>query len=287
MPWSGLHFFPHPLPVVLLLGLLVGVVGLLLRFVLVDFAYQRLGLSRKAAWAVLWATFLGSAINLPVAAIPTEVIEPRRVVTVFGMIYVIPQAVALRDTVVAVNVGGAVIPVLLVAYLLFKFGATWRTAAALVVVTVVTHSLAQPVRGVGIVMPPLVPAVVACGAALVLEPRLAPRTAFVAGTLGTLIGADLLNLADTSQLGAPVVSIGGAGTFDGVFVTGILAVLLAGVPLARFEREQKTPPTISRETTEVSRSTNEDVEAAKPTAPPTTPADDRGQLDDRKHDPPP
>jgi uncharacterized membrane protein len=28
-------------------------------------------------------------------------------------------------------------------------------------------------------------------------------------------------------LGAPVASIGGAGTFDGIFLTGILAVLLA------------------------------------------------------------
>jgi hypothetical protein len=32
------------------------------------------------------------------------------------------------------------------------------------------------------------------------------------------------------RLGAPVVSIGGAGTFDGVFLTGIVAVLLASLP---------------------------------------------------------
>ena len=32
-----------------------------------------------------------------------------------------------------------------------------------------------------------------------------------------------------SALGAPVASIGGAGTFDGIFLTGILAVLLAGL----------------------------------------------------------
>jgi uncharacterized membrane protein len=51
--------------------------------------------------------------------------------------------------------------------------------------------------------------------------------AYVAGTLGTLLGADLLNLYRVRQLEAPVVSIGGAGTFDGIFVTGIVAVLLA------------------------------------------------------------
>ena len=41
------------------------------------------------------------------------------------------------------------------------------------------------------------------------------------------IGADLLRLKDIRKLGAPIASIGGAGTFDGVFITGLLAVLLA------------------------------------------------------------
>ena len=47
--------------------------------------------------------------------------------------------------------------------------------------------------------------------------------------MGTLIGADLTNLDKVAGLGAPVASIGGAGTFDGIFLTGILAVLLAGL----------------------------------------------------------
>jgi len=53
------------------------------------------------------------------------------------------------------------------------------------------------------------------------------NVAAVAYILGTLIGADLLNLGKVQGLGAPVASIGGAGTFDGVFLTGIIAVLLA------------------------------------------------------------
>jgi uncharacterized membrane protein len=50
--------------------------------------------------------------------------------------------------------------------------------------------------------------------------------AYVSGTLGTLIGADLTNLHSIGKLGAPVASIGGAGTFDGVFLSGLIAVLL-------------------------------------------------------------
>jgi uncharacterized membrane protein len=55
----------------------------------------------------------------------------------------------------------------------------------------------------------------------------APVIAYISGTLGTLIGADLLNLRRLGELGAPVVSIGGAGTFDGVFLAGVLAAFLA------------------------------------------------------------
>jgi uncharacterized membrane protein len=103
------------------------------------------------------------------------------------------------------------------------------------VVTLVTHLLAQPVPGVGIALPPLLPSLVTAAAALLLDSRQAPRTAFIAGTLGTLIGADLMNLGNLQGLGAPVASIGGAGTFDGIFLTGIIAVLLAGI------REPRVP----------------------------------------------
>lgn len=51
--------------------------------------------------------------------------------------------------------------------------------------------------------------------------------AYVCGVLGTLIGADLTNLGAIKQVGAPISSIGGVGTFDGLSLSGIIAVLLA------------------------------------------------------------
>jgi uncharacterized membrane protein len=65
--------------------------------------------------------------------------------------------------------------------------------------------------------------------ALLLSRRHAAPLAYVSGSLGTLIGADLLNLDKLQGLGAPIASIGGAGTFDGVFLVGIVAVLIAGI----------------------------------------------------------
>ena len=89
------------------------------------------------------------------------------------------------------------------------------------------HRLAHPVPGVGIAVPTLVPPLLAAAIALPLARGSAPALAYVAGSMGTLIGGDLLNLGKIQGLGAPVASIGGAGTFDGVFLTGIIAVLLA------------------------------------------------------------
>ena len=87
--------------------------------------------------------------------------------------------------------------------------------------------MATPVPGVGIAVPTFIPPLLAAGVALTLSRRSAPALAYIAGSLGTLIGADLLNLGRVQGLGAPIASIGGAGTFDGIFMTGILAVLLA------------------------------------------------------------
>jgi uncharacterized membrane protein len=75
--------------------------------------------------------------------------------------------------------------------------------------------------------PIFIPPLVAALSAYLLLPAAPKVIAYVSGVLGTLIGADLSNLNRIPKLGAPVASIGGAGTFDGIFLTGIVAVLLA------------------------------------------------------------
>ncbi len=225
-----LHFFPYPPLYLLALGLLLGVLLVLLRLGLIRYVYERLGLSRRAAVLILFGALLGSSINIPLAKLPAQRLVEAKVVDLFGMQYVIPTVVERQSTVIAMNVGGALIPALLSLHLLLQGGVRRRMLVALGLVTLLTHLLAQPVPGVGIALPPLVPALATAALALLLDRNDAPRTAFIAGTLGTLIGADLLNLGIVQQLGAPIVSIGGAGTFDGVFVIGIIAVALAGIP---------------------------------------------------------
>jgi len=100
-------------------------------------------------------------------------------------------------------------------------------AVAIIVVTVACYHLAQPVAGIGIAIPALIPPIIAAIVALLVARTNVAAVAYISGSLGTLVGADLLNLGKVQGLGAPVASIGGAGTFDGVFLTGIIAVLLA------------------------------------------------------------
>jgi uncharacterized membrane protein len=133
--------------------------------------------------------------------------------------------------VIAVNVGGAVIPAVMSAYLLLRYGLWDRAIIATAIVAIVIHALANPVAGVGIAVPVFAPALITAIVALILSRDYAAQLAYISGSMGTLIGADLLNLDKIQGLGAPVASIGGAGTFDGIFLTGILAVLLASLTM--------------------------------------------------------
>jgi uncharacterized membrane protein len=103
-------------------------------------------------------------------------------------------------------------------------------------VTTLVYFMAHPVRGVGIAVPVFIPPIAATVSALIFSSKYAPALAYICGTMGTLLGADILHFGDIRGLGAPVASIGGAGTFDGIFVTGILAVLLASVMTGKAEK---------------------------------------------------
>ena len=226
---SQYHYLPlTPEFFSILVGLFV-VLLILIQLGALRFAYMRLGMSSGAALALLFASLVGSYFNIPVAQLPGQRVMSGEVIEFFGMQYVVPVVENWPGTLIAVNVGGAVIPVLVSLYLLVRHALWFRAVVATAVVALVIHSFADPVRGFGIAVPVFLPAIITAVLALVLARERAAPLAYVAGSLGTLIGADLTNLDKVSDLGAPVASIGGAGAFDGIFVTAILAVLLASI----------------------------------------------------------
>jgi uncharacterized membrane protein len=191
--------------------LLVFALGLLLTLIEIDaleYAWEELGIPHRWFFGLLVACLFGSMINLPLMSVPGGAGDKR--------------------VIIAVNLGGALVPTGLSIYLLTRTPeAAGPMLLATVAVTAISYMVARPMKGVGIAMPILVAPLVAAGAAFLLASGSPAPIAYVGGTLGTLIGADLLNLRSIRLLGAPIVSIGGAGTFDGVFLSGLLAVLLS------------------------------------------------------------
>jgi uncharacterized membrane protein len=236
---SGMHYFPVGAPGLLGLAILFTIVAGFVAARLLTFASASMGLAPHTMIGVLLLSLLGSYINIPIAYLPERHIAHAAVVTFFGIPYVVPAMRTAPTTILAINVGGAIIPTVLSLYLMVRNQLFTLSLWGIAVVALACHLLATPEPGIGIAEPIFVPCLVTTVMALVLSRRHAGALAYICGSLGTLIGADLLNLGKIRGLGAPVASIGGAGTFDGIFVIGLLSVVYAGWFAAKEARRSR------------------------------------------------
>jgi uncharacterized membrane protein len=222
----------------LLILILIFGLGALFLGVLIS-AFMKIGFSAGDAFLILLLSLVGSSINIPLATLKSDIPAVRdNFVRSFGISYRVPiRRLTKNETILAINVGGAIIPVLISAYLLTRFPSSFFMAGAgVLIVAIITYSVARPIRGIGIATPALIPPLTAAVAAILLTSfihipdcpvdQCRVVTAYVGGVIGTLLGADILNLGKIKNLGAPVASIGGAGTFDGIFLSGFIALLL-------------------------------------------------------------
>jgi len=193
----------------------------------------KLHLGPGTAVSIVVAVMLGGLINIPIARVPLEdqiLVHP---LAVFGLSGLWPEIRRVRrETIIAVNVGGCLIPTGLAFYELIHLvvvapSVLSAVAIASIIAIVICYLTARPTPGVGIAIPGLIPALVAAGCALILAPDQAAPVAFIAGVAGPLIGADLLHLRGITRLAPGMVSIGGAGTFDGIVLSGVMAAYLA------------------------------------------------------------
>lgn len=220
MPFSGFYLL-----------IFIFLVGFLIAFVQVGaltIAFDKLGLSQNSAFLLLFSSLFGSAVNLPLFTVKAEKADttqlPERLRGLLQQ--------AMREfkgrTLVAINVGGGLIPVSFSIYLMQYHDLPFdQTLIATAVVAAVCYAFSRPVPGLGIGMPIFVAPVTAALVAMMVNSELSAPLAYICGTLGVLIGADMLRLNNIRHMGVPIASIGGAGTFDGIFLTGIVAVLLA------------------------------------------------------------
>ncbi|AAB90871.1 MULTISPECIES: DUF1614 domain-containing protein [Archaeoglobus] len=223
-------FPPLILPLFLLLIFLP---LLLLMFIFTGTAVFQLvfGVSAKTAMLIFFFILVGSFINIPIYE--REGVEYETTYRIFGLMYVVKRR---QKMVVAVNLGGCVFPSILAVKAMLDLLhyiplSAWLTTFLLT--SAVIYYFAKPVPNVGIVVPMLIPPLTAAFfsfltlAMIDAHMALLPKLSFSTGVLSALFGADILHLKDLNKIGSGVVSIGGAGTFDGIFLTGIFAVIFS------------------------------------------------------------
>jgi len=200
-------------------------------------ALAKLHLWPPVALVILVGIFVGGMVNIPLRYVERDV---EQVVVTRGWTGWMNRSPLLRrsdtETIIALNIGGCVIPALLAMFeliVVLSHGryAVWTVAVVTCVNILVCYYVARPIRGIGIAMPGFVSPGVAISLSWLLlwGPQfdaIRPAVAFIAGVVGPLVGADLLHLRDFTRVSVGVLSIGGAGTFDGIVLSGIVAALL-------------------------------------------------------------
>lgn len=224
------YVFP---PVIFPLFLILVVLPFLIFFVFAGSAVFGIifGIESEKALIIFAMIVIGSFVNIPL--FEKKGVEVVRRYEIFGIIYTIRSR---KNLTIAVNLGGCVIPAILAFKVLYDiinsipfivfFG-------SFLLSSFIIYAFSRPIPGVGIVvpmfLPPLVATLVAFLALVISNAStiLLPKVSFAIGVLSALFGADILHLKDIEKVGYGIVSIGGAGTFDGIFLTGIFAVIFS------------------------------------------------------------
>lgn len=219
-----MFFFPISYLIFFLFILALPILFALGYFHIITVGFEKLGISPETVFVLLLVILIGSVINIPLGRKKLRYVQESRF---FGL-WKTPK---VETEGLAINVGGAIIPVFFSLYFFFKTWSAGFDVSQILIVTglmvVVCKLLARVVPERGIVISAFVPAVFAVVLSLLFAPGFVASCAFISGTLGVLIGADLLNLGSIRKYGS-FVSIGGAGVFDGIFLIGIISALLAG-----------------------------------------------------------
>ncbi|MBP1357571.1 MAG: DUF1614 domain-containing protein [Sulfolobus sp.] len=160
-----------------------------------------------------------------------------RIVYVFGIPIYFPSLRIEEKffTYIAINVGGALIPLLLSFILIyFCFISTFYNIIKLLIdvffISLISKIFSKVVPTAGVAMNPLIPPLFSIIFTYLLFSDnifLIPLASYISSVSGTILGADILNLKKVMEEGAILISIGGMGTFDGIYISAIFSLLLS------------------------------------------------------------
>ncbi len=138
------------------------------------------------------------------------------------------------NVIIGINVAGALIPIFLCLRMLEQGRApAMESLLGIVIVTYLAYSLSEVVPEKGILLysyhiPAITASLTGVLAARKKWTRAGPA-AYVSGSIGILMGADILHIQEVLNFQnehTVFAVIGGAGIFDAIFIVGILAVVI-------------------------------------------------------------
>ncbi|HWR45273.1 DUF1614 domain-containing protein [Sporomusa sp.] len=188
-----------PLGMILLL-----VVSVLVYFGLAHRILDRMRMTDKQALLFIAGIVVGSFIDIPIMRSPMQI---------------------------TINVGGAVLPILLSIYLIFKADETAERVRAIVASLLVAGAVSLgarylPYEPENMFLDPKLIYGLSAGLIAYLAGR-SRRSAFIGGILGIVL-SDIIHIVTLSGLGIPgTTAIGGAGAFDVTIIAGLVAVMIA------------------------------------------------------------
>lgn len=180
------------------------IVAVLIYFGVAQRILDRMRLTDKQALLFIAAVIAGSFINIPLMRSPVQL---------------------------TINVGGALLPLLLSIWLIAKADETSEkiravVASLLVTFTIYLGSRYLPYEPENMFLDPKLIYGLSAGIIAYLAGR-SRRSAFIGGVLGIIL-SDIVHMITIINAGIPgTVSIGGAGAFDVVMIAGIVAVMIA------------------------------------------------------------
>lgn len=217
-----MFFLPFSFILLIFFILLFPLLIFLVQLGIVEAVSTKLGFPFSVGLMIYFFSLIGSFVNIPLKKEPVQ--RKMSEHDIFGKFFGLPAEINYR--IIAVNLGGCIIPILVSIYL-FHLTPVVKTIIGITLMSAACYFIARPIPGIGITIPMLIPPLLCFVLTLIFAPG-NPAFAYIVGVLGTLIGADILHLNEISRMKkGGVMSIGGAGVFDGIFLVGIIAVLLA------------------------------------------------------------
>jgi uncharacterized membrane protein len=167
---------PSPIQLILFIFMLI-LLFMLVQIGLLHIAAEKLGIDFSKALLALFLCLLGSVINIPLFTMPLapDIVPPPYRGWLLGPTRPRPDRV-----IVAINLGGAIMPILFSLYLVTRLElGIIPVVLASAIVSIISYFLSRPIPGLGIAMPIFIPPMVAAVCAFIFAPNHSAAVAYI------------------------------------------------------------------------------------------------------------